>query len=332
MDTISDEQTLGQEVTKNTECISNELLSGSEVAFPDENEFSLQCNDEFSLLGESEIDLQGEEEDDLVSEDEVDVQPEETFQSRSNDSFLNSNEDKEKKEELYIGMEFSSDESAYRAYAKYGGKSGFNVRKQRRTRNKKGLVVRLVYCCSKEGYRKTKTKGETSYSVPVTRVGCKAHMSCYRQNKGKLKIVSFERNHNHELIKTPMKHMLKINRSFSKAQKEHADDAEMSGISAKATVELMSREVGGRENLGFMEKDYRNYIHRKRRVKMEKGDAGAILQYFQKMKEDNSSSFYSMQLDEDDMITNIFWADERSISDYGLFGDVVCFDTTYQIN
>ncbi|XP_024178689.1 protein FAR1-RELATED SEQUENCE 5-like [Rosa chinensis] len=291
-----------QKVTKNTECISNELLSGSEVAFPDENEFSLQCNDEFSLLGESEIDLQGEEEDDLVSEDEVDVQPEETFQSRSNDSFLNSNEDKEKKEELYIGMEFSSDESAYRAYAKYGGKSGFNVRKQRRTRNKKGLVVRLVYCCSKEGFRKTKTKGETSYSVPVTRVGCKAHMSCYRQNNGKLKIVSFERNHNHELIKTPMKHMLKINRSFSKAQKEHADDAEMSGISAKATVELMSREVGGRENLGFMEKDYRNYIHRKRR------------------------------LDEDDMITNIFWADERSISDYGLFGDVVCFDTTYQTN
>ncbi|XP_024160521.1 protein FAR1-RELATED SEQUENCE 5-like [Rosa chinensis] len=59
---------------------------------------------------------------------------------------------------------------------------------------------------------------------------------------------------------------------------------------------------------------------------MEKGDAGAILQYFQKMKEDNSS------FDEDDMITNNFWADERSISDYGLFGDVVCFDTTYQTN
>ncbi|KAM5576773.1 protein FAR1-RELATED SEQUENCE 5-like [Rosa sericea] len=229
-------------------------------------------------------------------------------------------------------MEFSSDESAYKAYAKYGGKSGFNVRKQRKKRNNKGLVVRLLYCCSKEGYRKTRTKRETSYSLPVTRVGCKAHISCYRQSNGKFKIVSFETNHNHELIKTPMKHMLKINRSFSKAQKEHADDAEMSGISAKATVELMSREVGGRENLGFMEKDYRNYIHRKRRVKMEKGDAGAILQYFQKMKEDNSSSFYSMQLDEDDMITNIFWADERSVSDYGLFGDVVCFDTTYQTN
>ncbi|XP_056862279.1 protein FAR1-RELATED SEQUENCE 5-like [Raphanus sativus] len=65
---------------------------------------------------------------------------------------------------------------------------------------------------------------------------------------------------------------------------------------------------------------------------MVKGDTGAVLEYFQKKKEENSSFFYLMQLDEDDMITNILWADDRSISDYNLFGDVVCFDTTYKTN
>ena len=65
---------------------------------------------------------------------------------------------------------------------------------------------------------------------------------------------------------------------------------------------------------------------------MVKGDVGAVLEYFQKKKEDNSSFFYSTQLDEDDMITNIIWADDRSISDYNLFGDVICFDTTYKTN
>ena len=65
---------------------------------------------------------------------------------------------------------------------------------------------------------------------------------------------------------------------------------------------------------------------------MEKGDAGTILQYFQKKQSENSSYFYSIQLDEDDMITNIFWADARSISDYSLFGDVVYFDKTYRTN
>ncbi|XP_040364377.1 protein FAR1-RELATED SEQUENCE 5-like [Rosa chinensis] len=142
----------------------------------------------------------------------------------------------------------------------------------------------------------------------------------------------FNTSHNHALISTPMKHLLKVNRSISEAQKAHADDAEHSGFSIKAAVQLMSREVGGPENLGFSQKDYMNYIHRKRMSKMEKGDAGAILQYFQKMQSENSSYFYSIQLDEDDMITNIFWADARSVSDCSLFGDVLCFDTTYRTN
>lgn len=32
------------------------------------------------------------------------------------------------------------------------------------------------------------------------------------------------------------------------------------------------------------------------------------------------------------MIANIFWVDSRYVSDYGISGDVVCFDTTYQTN
>lgn len=51
-----------------------------------------------------------------------------------------------------------------------------------------------------------------------------------------------------------------------------------------------------------------------------------------KTEKDNSSLFYSMQLDENDMITNIFWEDDRSINYYNLFGDVVCFDTTDKNN
>ncbi|XP_059629620.1 protein FAR-RED ELONGATED HYPOCOTYL 3-like [Cornus florida] len=36
-------------------------------------------------------------------------------------------------------------------------------------------------------------------------------------------------------------------------------------------------------------------------------------------------------LDSDEMITNIFWADSRMIIDYGHFGDIVTFDTTYKL-
>ncbi|MGV7959431.1 hypothetical protein PJP14_29455, partial [Mycobacterium kansasii] len=50
------------------------------------------------------------------------------------------------------------------------------------------------------------------------------------------------------------------------------------------------------------------------------------------MQVDDPSFFYAIQVDEDDQITNMFWTDTKSIMDYNVFGDVVCFDTTYRIN
>ncbi|XP_013584280.1 PREDICTED: protein FAR1-RELATED SEQUENCE 5-like [Brassica oleracea var. oleracea] len=280
------------------------------------------------LVDEDDVSLSDSE-----SEEEYEIVNKEDQLATEGVDALEANNENERRGELCIGMEFSSVETAHKAYCKYASSHGFNVRKQRRTKKNKEdeKVARILYVCSKEGVRK-ESKFKRSYTRPITRCGCKAHMACYLQSSGRYKIVSFEPNHNHDLVRTPMKHLLKGNRAVTVSQKQHADDAEMSGISAKATVEMMSMEVGGRENLGFLEKDYRNYIYRKRMVAMIKGDAGAVLEYFQKKKEDNSSFFYSMQLDKDDMITNIFWADDRSINDYNLFGDVICFDTTYKTN
>uniref|UniRef100_A0A0D2ZVX2 Uncharacterized protein n=1 Tax=Brassica oleracea var. oleracea TaxID=109376 RepID=A0A0D2ZVX2_BRAOL len=321
-------------------------LSGKEIVPANQDKSGLQVSGETSLLSQNSDEFLAEKKDDTFSDDdalvsdedasisdfseEEDISNNENYLQIEDVDALEANNENQKKHEFCIGMDFSSDESAYKAYRKYGGNHGFDVRRQR-TAKKNNKLVRMVYVCSKEGLRQ-EPKVKKSYARPTTRCGCKARMSCYLQSNGRYKIVTFEQNHNHDLVRTPMKHLLKSNRAISISQKQHADDADMSGISANATVEMMSREVGGRANLGFMDKDLKNYIYRKRMAAMEKGDAGAVLEYFQKKKEDNSSFFYSMQLDEDDMITNIFWADDRSISDYNLFGDVVCFDTTYKTN
>nr|KYP66793.1 Protein FAR1-RELATED SEQUENCE 5 [Cajanus cajan] len=108
-----------------------------------------------------------------------------------------------------------------------------------------------------------------------------------------------------------------------------ADD---SGITPKASCELMARRAGGRENLGFIPEDYRNYLRSKRTMQMKSGDTGGVLEYLQKMQLEDSNFFYAIQVDEDDLITNIFWADVKMMIDYSYFGDVVCFDTTYRKN
>ncbi|XP_065877113.1 protein FAR-RED IMPAIRED RESPONSE 1-like [Euphorbia lathyris] len=50
------------------------------------------------------------------------------------------------------------------------------------------------------------------------------------------------------------------------------------------------------------------------------------------MQSNDPSFTYAIQVDVDDLITNIFWADAKMKVDYDYFGDVVCFDTTYRKN
>ena len=65
---------------------------------------------------------------------------------------------------------------------------------------------------------------------------------------------------------------------------------------------------------------------------MKSGDTGGLLEYLQRMQSEELNFSYVIQVDLDDLITNIFWADGRMKLDYEYFGDVVCFDTTYKKN
>ena len=55
-----------------------------------------------------------------------------------------------------------------------------------------------------------------------------------------------------------MKHMLRSNRKITPAQQVFVDDAEKSRVSIKQIIDLLSMQVGGYENLGFLNVDYKN--------------------------------------------------------------------------
>ncbi|XP_073154067.1 protein FAR-RED IMPAIRED RESPONSE 1-like [Henckelia pumila] len=82
----------------------------------------------------------------------------------------------------------------------------------------------------------------------------------------------------------------------------------------------------------FIEKDCRNYIDKVRKLRLGEGDAAAIQAYFSKMQSLCPVFFFSLDLDDDGRLKNVFWADNRSRQTYKEFGDVVTFDTTYLTN
>lgn len=96
--------------------------------------------------------------------------------------------------------------------------------------------------------------------------------------------------------------------------------ADNSGIAPKEALEFFSKQAGGRENLGFIPEDYRNYLRSKRTRNMKKADTGGVLEYLQQMQLKDPNFFYAIQMDENDLITNIFWADANMMVDYDYFG------------
>ncbi|XP_042979935.1 protein FAR-RED IMPAIRED RESPONSE 1-like [Carya illinoinensis] len=104
------------------------------------------------------------------------------------------------------------------------------------------------------------------------------------------------------------------------------------GIRTNKSFGSLVAGAGGFENLPFLKKDCHNYIDKARHLRLGVGGVGALRQYFLRMQYKNSRFFYTMDIDDDGRLKNIFWADSRSRAAYQYFGDVVTFDTTYLTN
>jgi hypothetical protein len=63
-----------------------------------------------------------------------------------------------------------------------------------------------------------------------------------------------------------------------------------------------------------------------------KNDISKLLQFFQEMRTQNERFYYEIQLDENNVIQNVFWSHASQCAEYENFGDAVTFDTTYQTN
>lgn len=235
---------------------------------------------------------------------------------------------------LGIGMEFESDDHAYRFYNKYATLVGFNVRKDWVNRSKvHGQVVSRKFTCSKEGYRrKDKRDVNVKKHRKETRTGCLAHMIVTRRPDGKYQVTHFEAQHNHDNINPNNVNMLNLQNEFSIAQGVEADSNNSLGPKSKSALDMLNKKISARESLDLLSMNYDNYLHSARERDMSKGEAGHLLGYFQRQHFENPSFFYAIQLDVDDKVSNLFWADDNMVVDYDHFGDVICLDTTCRTN
>ncbi|XP_059639869.1 protein FAR1-RELATED SEQUENCE 5-like [Cornus florida] len=233
-----------------------------------------------------------------------------------------------------VDIQFDSEEVAYDFYNEYGGRVGFSIRREYKNNSRKDeKVTSRNFVCSKEGKRgEDKRDRKTKNRRAETRTDCRARMLiAFNMEFDKYIVKDFKDTHNHPLISEECAHMMPLQRKIKLVQAIDMELAADCGIPIRKAFELSSRQAGGRESIGFTKVYVQNYIRMRRQNDLELGDANWLINYFQTQCSEDLSFFYAMQLDSDVMITNIFWADSKMISDYGHFGDVVTFDTTYKL-
>ncbi|XVF57931.1 hypothetical protein PTKIN_Ptkin07bG0022000 [Pterospermum kingtungense] len=138
--------------------------------------------------------------------------------------------------------------------------------------------------------------------------------------------------HNHELATPSKRYLLKPARSLSGAKANVIDSMVSAGIRPTYVYSYMSNEVDGVENTGFTKRDCYNYVNRQKMLMIEAGDGQSLLNHFKVRATEDPMFFYTVQVDQENRVTNFFWRDSKSRIDYDYFGDVVVFDTTYRTN
>lgn len=226
-----------------------------------------------------------------------------------------------------VGMEFESYDDAYNYYICYAKEVGFRVRVKnswfkRNSREKYGAVL----CCSSQGFKRMK---EVNRIRKETRTGCPAMIRMRLVDSRMWRVLEATLEHNHMLGSKNHKSIKKIN-TETKRKLQSNSDAEVRTI--KLYRALVIDAGGNNGNSNSNAREMRNFSDHPNQLNLRKGDTQAIYNYLCRMQLTNPNFFYLMDLNDEVLVKNVFWADARSRAAGGYFSDVIFFDNTYLSN
>ena len=208
---------------------------------------------------------------------------------------------------------------------------GFGVFKRSSNKSQPDEDTRYAtFACNRA--QKSVSKSKNSLKPrPITKTDCGARVSAVVGADKKWRVSKVNLEHNHPF--SPSKgRFYRCHRVVNGHVKRQLEIHQRAGVRMNKSFNTFVVQSGGYEDLPFTEKDCRNYIDKVKRLKFGEGDAEAIQGYFMKVQSTDREFFYAWDLDEENRLKSLFWADARCRAAYEEFGDVVTFDTTYLTN
>ena len=121
----------------------------------------------------------------------------------------------------------------------------------------------------------------------------------------KWRILSFIENHNHDLSPSKSRHFVVFLHISTDTRKRLLinDNAD---VRVNSSIKYFIIEAGGYENVTYNQKDVRNFLDKKRRLKCREGDGQALHDYFVRMQGKNSNFYHALDLDDELRVRNVF--------------------------
>ncbi|KAL8519329.1 hypothetical protein ACS0TY_010315 [Phlomoides rotata] len=165
-------------------------------------------------------------------------------------------------------MTFSSLDSLFEAYQEHARLKTFSVVKRTSKRAVKGdeyKYARMV-CDKSRSSRANKTS---------KRVGCTARLKAIRHDNRSWIISKMVTEHNHEIDPT-FSPLMPAHRHVDVHMKRILEANDIAGIRPCKNMRICEVQSGGPQKLGCLPRDCRNFVDKKRRLRLGDGDAEAI--------------------------------------------------------
>ncbi|XP_042421362.1 protein FAR1-RELATED SEQUENCE 5-like [Zingiber officinale] len=214
----------------------------------------------------------------------------------------------------YIGMEFESLEIAKTFYYAYASRLGFEarVRQSRRSLHDESLKM-LKLVCSKHRYHSGRDNGNDDNKrvqiQDLSKEGCDALFEIIRKDGDIWMVSKLVLEHNHELKPSP--------------------PSKVRCVRSQGEILVIAKNFSDTRNLLLNGQDsqYPREIHYN---DLGPEDVQNLLEYFKKTQLENPAFYYAVQIENNNCMTNIFWADSKARMAYYYFGDAVRFETMYR--
>ncbi|XP_019171996.1 PREDICTED: protein FAR1-RELATED SEQUENCE 5-like [Ipomoea nil] len=243
-------------------------------------------------------------------------------------------------------MIFKTLDAGIQFYNNYAAKVGFDTRSSSLTTARDGMKIQKQIICNKEGFKNTGAQhchskptadaGEGPSRPKRRRVsnitGCRTRIIFKYIGAAGYQVKTFIEKHNHSMSSVLARQFLKGNRNISSVHQKFILDCAKANIGASKSHGLYSQIVGDYSEVGATVVDFKN-VRRDLRAYILGVDAQILVHNLIKKKQEMCPAFaFDYEVDEDEQMSRLFWADPMSKKNFAAFGDVISFDATYSTN